>query len=184
MVNTRNSTRSSSVDPDSPIKSKSPRNNQVSKPSSKKTTAATTPTTWSHTPTILTLTWMAISLPLVCWDTGYVLGRPHTMKGGAWHLPFYAPYDLYGRIDHVYGWKAFDAKNGFTAAQGALNVVETIMYALYMYLYFSRGKVEQTAGKGGVAARRRIDGRSGALACLIGFSAAVMTLSKTVLYGE
>lgn len=117
---------------------------------------------------------MGVSLPLVIWDTGYVLGRPHTMEGGAAHWPLWLPYKLYGEIDHIYGWKAFHAKNGFTAAQGLLNVVETLMYAVYLWLWYSRGEAT-THG-------RVVTGRPGALAVLIGFSSAVMTLSKTFLY--
>ena len=118
---------------------------------------------------------MGVSLPLVAWDTGYVLGRPHTMEGGFAHWPLWLPYKLYGEVDHIYGWKAFRANNGFTAAQGLLNVVETLMYCAYLWLWYSRGRVNAS----GV---RVVSGRVGALAVLIGFSSAVMTLSKTVLY--
>jgi hypothetical protein len=88
------------------------------------------------------------------------------MEGGALHWPLYLPYRLYGTVDYVYGWKAVEAKYGFTGAQGFLNLVETLMYAAYLAMYF----------------RGRDSGSSGARAALIGFSAAVMTLSKTVLY--
>lgn len=127
---------------------------------------------WSHTPDTFTVVWLAVSLPLVCWDTVYVLGRPHTMEGGALHWPLWAPYKLYGEIDHVYGWKAFNAGNGFTAAQGLLNAVETAMYLWYFWL--TVGGRAKTAGDERVAAK----------ALLVGFSAAVMTLSKTALYCE
>lgn len=40
------------------------------------------PNLWYHAPDRLTLIWFAVSLPLVIWDTIYVLGRPHTMEGG------------------------------------------------------------------------------------------------------
>ncbi|KAI0025016.1 hypothetical protein F4780DRAFT_724070 [Xylariomycetidae sp. FL0641] len=130
---------------------------------------------WAHTPTRLTLLWLAVSLPLVVWDSGYVLGRPHTMEGGALHWPVWAPYKLYGAVDHVYGWPAFDAGRGFTAAQGALNVVETAMYLGYLWLY-------ARAGDSSSAGRKALVGRPAAVAVLLAFSAAVMTLSKTVLY--
>ncbi|POR32781.1 Uncharacterized protein TPAR_07030 [Tolypocladium paradoxum] len=97
------------------------------------------------------------------------------MEGGALHWPLWAPYGLYGRVDHVYGWKAFDARNGFTGAQAFLNLVESAMYAAYLWLYFARGVPD-------AARTRTVTGRAGAVAVLIGFSAAVMTLSKTVLY--
>ncbi|KAJ9129405.1 hypothetical protein NKR19_g10386, partial [Coniochaeta hoffmannii] len=80
---------------------------------------------WSHRPSPLTLLWLAVSLPLVAWDTAYVLLRPHTMPGGSLHWPLWVPYELYGRVDHVYGFKAWDSGMGFTAAQGMLNLVET-----------------------------------------------------------
>ncbi|KAI1393808.1 uncharacterized protein F4822DRAFT_386022 [Hypoxylon trugodes] len=131
---------------------------------------------WTHTPSHLTLLWFAISLPLVIWDSGYVLLRPLTMEGGSLHWPLYVPYKLYGEVDHVYGWKAFRAKSGFTSAQGLLNVVETGMYFVYLYVYFTAGKRQS-----GVSTKT-LSGRSAAVALLFAFSAAVMTLSKTVLY--
>ncbi|KJZ74955.1 hypothetical protein HIM_05686 [Hirsutella minnesotensis 3608] len=129
---------------------------------------------------------MAVSLPLVVWDTGYVLGRPHTMEGGRWHWPLYVPYKLYGTVDYVYGWRAFEMRNGFTAAQGFLNLVETLMYLAYLWLYYSApSSVSSDAAAAARPASPRtkaLRGRGGATALLIGFSAAVMTLSKTVLY--
>src|ERR1700744_2412581 len=58
---------------------------------------------WSHTTSLTTLVGLAVSLPLVMWDTGYVLGRPHTMIGGKLHEPIYTPYALYASIDYLYG---------------------------------------------------------------------------------
>lgn len=140
---------------------------------------------WSHTPTPVTLFWLLVSLPLVAWDTGYILLRPWTMPGGPLHWPLYVPYALYGKVDQVYGWKAFDARNGFASAQGSLNVIETVMYLVYVWLYFSRGRpVEGPAGAKKKKKKKVVGGRAGALAVVVGFSAAVMTLSKTVLYCE
>ncbi|SPO00988.1 uncharacterized protein DNG_03737 [Cephalotrichum gorgonifer] len=143
----------------------------VSTRSSSKRSSAGPDPTWSHKPTGLTLLWLAISLVLVAWDTGYVLLRPHTMEGGFLHEPIWVPYKLYGTIDHVYGWKAWDRGDGFTGAQGAMNLVETTMYLVYLWMW-RQGK--DTEG--------RITGRAGGLALLVGWAAAVMTLSKTVLY--
>lgn len=133
---------------------------------------------WRHTPSTTTLLWLAVSLPLVVWDTGYVFGRPHTMPGGNLHWPLWAPYELYGKVDHVYGFKSWESHSGFTGAQSALNTVESLMYVVYLWLVWRRADSRSTD----VAARRTLSGRDGALAVLIGFSAAVMTLSKTVLY--
>lgn len=132
-----------------------------------------------------------ISLPLVCWDAGYVLLRPLSMPGGKYHSPIWKPYALYGQVDYVYGWPAYEAKDGFTAAQTWVNVIETAMYMYYMYLVFTRGRQSTAQGRGApkkstvgfLGEQRYIDGKWGALAAVVGYSAAVMTVSKTVLYG-
>jgi hypothetical protein len=133
----------------------------------------TTPvaTGWSHVPTLATRIWLLVSLPLVLWDTGYVLGRPRTLPGGAWHAPLWTPYELYGRVDGIYSPAAWQRKEGFTGAQALLNVVETVLYLVYASMVW--GKASSGVG-----------GRQGGLAVMVGFAAAVMTLSKTVLYCE
>ncbi|KAI1037088.1 hypothetical protein LB503_008880 [Fusarium chuoi] len=78
------------------------------------------------------------------------------MPEGFLHWPLYVPYALYGEVDHVYGWKAFNAKNGFTAAQTALNVVETVMYLVYLYMLWTR------ADKSLDGTKRTLSGRDGA----------------------
>ncbi|KAK3368652.1 hypothetical protein B0H63DRAFT_78981 [Podospora didyma] len=151
---------------------------------------------WSHVPSTVTLLWLAVSLPLVVWDTGYVLLRPRTMPGGNLHWPLWVPYKLYGEVDHIYGFKQWNLGNGFTAAQGSLNVIETLMYLVYIGIWYRNAKPAPVTGKrlnghaaGGSAVTPRatvgrsvLTGRAAALAVLIGFSAAVMTVSKTVLY--
>ncbi|KAF4119313.1 Conserved hypothetical, protein [Geosmithia morbida] len=125
--------------------------------------------TWHHVPDNLTLIWLAVSLPLVTWDTLYIFGRPATMPGGSLHWPLWSPYALYGEVDHVYGWEAFNSQDGFTAAQGFLNIVETAMYLYYLVSVYGRGGW-------------KVEGEAAARTVLIGFAAAVMTLSKTALY--
>lgn len=145
---------------------------------------------WSHTPSHLTLFWLAVSLPLVLWDTGYVLLRPHSMPGGALHAPIWTPYELYGSVDHFYGWPAYNEQDGFTAAQSALNAVETLGYVVYLWIVWEYGRQEGSRGRGapepesvGALGRARtVRGRMAAWAVLVGFGAALMTLSKTVLY--
>ncbi|KAI1169773.1 hypothetical protein F4777DRAFT_169525 [Nemania sp. FL0916] len=137
---------------------------------------------FAHAPGTFTLLWLAVSLPLVAWDCGYVLLRPRTMAGGDLHWPLYTPYALYGEVDHVYGWKAFNAHSGFTGAQGLLNVLETLMYAYYAFVYFRDAVPLIYGGSAGASTKKVMVGRSGATAVLVAFSAAVMTLSKTVLY--
>ncbi|TAQ83802.1 hypothetical protein B7494_g7871 [Chlorociboria aeruginascens] len=145
---------------------------------------------WAHTPSSITLIWLFISLPLVAWDVGYCLLRPYSMPGGSLHWPLWTPYGLYGKVDYIYGWKAFNEKNGFTGAQSFMNVVESFMYVYYLYLMYAYGKPSTAHGRGApkpatakfLSQQRQLHGRYGAVAVLVGFSAALMTLAKTVLY--
>lgn len=147
---------------------------------------------WAHTPSNLTIVWLFISLPLVAWDAGYVMLRPHSMPGGSLHWPLWAPYELYGKVDYIYGWKAYNEHNGFTAAQTFLNIIESLMYVYYLYILYAFGKPAKAQGRGApktssigfLGEQRFVDGQQGAVAVLVAFSAAVMTVSKTVLYCE
>ncbi|EFX02034.1 hypothetical protein CMQ_2083 [Grosmannia clavigera kw1407] len=139
------------------------------------------PPLWSHSPSGLALFWLAVSLPLVIWDCGYVLLRPHSMPGGSLHWPIWQPYALYGEVDHVYGRRQWDAHDGFGAAQAVLNVVETALYLGYIGIW-SRCRKTDSTSDGVVQTVQTVGGRAGARALLMLFAAAVMTLSKTVLY--
>lgn len=148
---------------------------------------------WSHTPSNLTLIWLAISLPLVIWDTGYVLLRPYSMPGGSLHKPLWVPYGLYGTIDHVYGFKAYHAHEGWTAAQGSINALETLAYGVYLYIVYAVGQQEPRQGAGApdkstmgrfraLSESRTVYGQVAAAAVLIAYSTAFLTFWKTVLY--
>ncbi|ERF72623.1 hypothetical protein EPUS_05677 [Endocarpon pusillum Z07020] len=140
-------------------------------------------------PYSLTL-WLLFSLPLVLWDTLYVFFRPHTMPGGKFHSPIWTPYALYGTIDYVYGWPAWNEREGFTAAQASLNAVETVFYGYYLWVLWARARAPHGAGQrkdiawfvGASEEGRRKIVENGGVAVLLVFSGAVMTLSKTVLY--
>ena len=88
------------------------------------------------------------------------------------------------------GWKAFNEHNGFTSAQGTLNIIESLMYGYYLYILYTYGKQSKAQGRGAPKAsavgflgqQRFVDGKMGALAVLVAYSAALMTVSKTVLY--
>jgi len=145
---------------------------------------------WCHTVSNITIAWLSVSMPLVFWDTLYILLRPHTMKGGALQWPIWKPYEIYAAIDLVYGQPGWDNKDGFGGAQGVLNAVELVLYALYALTIYNHS-LPAPAGTGiqvrkGVSAwlsgGRKVRGNSGNRALIIGFAAAVMTLSKTVLY--
>ncbi|EKM77576.1 hypothetical protein AGABI1DRAFT_101621 [Agaricus bisporus var. burnettii JB137-S8] len=101
--------------------------------------------------------WFILSAPVVLWDAGYCFMRPRSMKGGDLHW-IWRPYELY---QVVYGLPGLEQNNGFTNAQSFMNVVETILNLVYIYL---------------------AHGVQSPSAPVVGLSAVVMTLAKTVLY--
>jgi hypothetical protein len=114
------------------------------------------------------------------------------MPGGRYHSPIWTPYALYGTIDYVYGWPAWNERAGFTAAQASLNAVETVMYGYYLVALWTKARAPRKGGPKkdigwfiGVSQegrRKVVDGAS--LAVISLFAAAVMTVSKTILYCE
>jgi hypothetical protein len=82
------------------------------------------------------------------------------MKGGDLHW-IWEPYGLYQEIDYIYGMPSLLSGNGFTNAQSLLNIIETLLNIVYLYL----AHIAQWPP-----------------APIIGFGAALMTLSKTFLY--
>ncbi|EAW08159.1 uncharacterized protein ACLA_028840 [Aspergillus clavatus NRRL 1] len=148
---------------------------------------------WVHTPSTTITLWLLVSVPLVVWDSGYVLLRPHSMPGNKLHSPIWTPYALYGSIDYIYGWPSFDAGNGFTAAQTVLNLVETAAYLYYLFIIYKYGISTTPTGRGSqhkthkgflwmLTGGKVVSGRTGAIALLVAYSASIMTLSKTILY--
>ena len=81
----------------------------------------------------------------------------------------------------MYGFKQWEFGNGFTGAQGMMNLIESLMYAVYVWIWYTKGQGRMVQGRGKV---KSVGGRAGGVAAVVGFSAAVMTLSKTVLYCE
>jgi len=145
--------------------------------------------TYSHKIAPLLIIWLFVSLPLVTWDTGYMLMRPHTMPGGKLHSPIWTPYALYGTVDYVYGWPAWDSHVGFSAAQSSLNAVENVLYIYYLATIIRNGAQDffkaRTFGEFLVGSKSNtVSGPGVAKAVLVLFAAAVMTLSKSVLYCE
>ncbi len=133
--------------------------------------------------------WLYVSLPLVLWDTSYIALRPHSMPGGKFHSPIWKLYALYGTVDYVYGWPAWDGHVGFTAAQASLNAVETIMYVYYLIAVWKNAsgnllKAQNIKGFLLGEEQNSVRGPGVAKAVLYLFSASVMTVSKTVLYCE
>lgn len=108
------------------------------------------------------------------------------MPGGKIHTPIWSPYAIYCTVDYFYGWPALEANDGFTGAQGIMNIVETVMYLVYLWIVYAYGFPESDkSGRGApkaILGRRKIVGKEAGLAVLILWSAAVMTVSKTLLY--
>ncbi|TRM58478.1 hypothetical protein BD626DRAFT_183122 [Schizophyllum amplum] len=123
--------------------------------SSSRTT--TIPTMAPHTWISL---WFLLTAPVIAWDATYLFFRPRSMAGGDLHW-IWKPYEIYQEIDWIYGVKAVEEGDGFPAAQAFLNVIETLLNLVYLYL----AHVTPSPS-----------------APLIGFCAATMTLWKTVLY--
>ena len=117
------------------------------------------------------------------------------MPGGALHGPVWTPYKLYGEVDYIYGWPAWEGRNGFTAAQAVLNLLETAAYAWYLVVVLRNGRGtggERVEGRGAPniglvgwwGEARVVTGKGVPEAVLLAFAASVMTVSKTVLYCE
>ena len=90
----------------------------------------------------------------------------------------------------MYGFPAWEDKNGFTAAQASMNVVETAVYLVYLYIVGAHG-VENTKvqGRGAFSSSwwgraRVLGGPAAGAACLAGLAGSLMTMSKTMLYGK
>jgi hypothetical protein len=140
---------------------------------------------YAHVIDPFTILWLFVSLVLVQWDTGYIFLRPWSMPGGGVHSPIWTPYALYGTVDYIYGWPAFNNGVGFTAAQGALNVVESSMYFYYLYQLLRNGSGTGWYRVWDVNSWKSptvVQGDGMARAVLVCFAAATMTVSKTVLY--
>ncbi|GAA6061175.1 hypothetical protein JCM10212_002388 [Sporobolomyces blumeae] len=103
--------------------------------------------------------WFLVSSVLVAWDIGFVLNRPRSFKGGDLHW-WWSPYALYEVVDLVYSPGAFSRRDGFNAAQTYMNIVETFLNLTFLVS----------------------SARKSPVAILVGFTAVLMTASKTVLY--
>jgi len=104
--------------------------------------------------------WFLLTTPIILWDASYVFMRPRSFEGGDLHW-LWKPYAIYQNVDLVYGVKAFEAGDGFNGAQSFMNIIETACNLYYLYLAHIAGSQS---------------------AAVVGFGAATMTLSKTVLY--
>ncbi|RPA94953.1 hypothetical protein L873DRAFT_1775255 [Choiromyces venosus 120613-1] len=116
----------------------------------------------SRNPPKVILLWLLLSTPVVLYDAAFILLRPHTFTPNP--LSFlWRGHNFYATVDYVYSAHALSEQDGFPAAQSFMNLIESALNILYLYLYSSTGA-----------------GSAGGL--VVGFAAVVMTLSKTMLY--
>lgn len=83
--------------------------------------------------------------------------------------------DDWASTDHIYGEHAWQEKEGFTAAQGAISMLEATLCMWCFVIAWRWGRGEMEGGLGGKPAARVVLVRSGA-----GF----VTATKTSLYCE
>ncbi|KAK7023141.1 hypothetical protein R3P38DRAFT_2957741 [Favolaschia claudopus] len=123
--------------------------------------APASPHSTTRTMTVKTYSWISlwflITAPVIAWDVGYCFMRPRSMEGGDLHW-LWSPYSIYQR---VYGIPALEEGDGFTNAQSLMNVLETLLNLFYLYTAHVSAWPP---------------------APLIGFTAASLTLAKTILY--
>lgn len=117
-----------------------------------------------HRPRTLVSAWLLLSSFVVAWDVGYILLRPRSMLGGDLHW-IWSPYSLYMNVDYIYGLPSWNTKDGFPAAQSLMNVGESILNLLYIYLVHVKATPASLA-----------------VAPIYALVAVTMTLSKTILY--
>jgi hypothetical protein len=134
---------------------------------------------WTHTPRLPILCWVVFAFPFTIWDTAYIFLRPHTLPGHKWHAPIFTPYSDYAAVDRVYGELAWLEKDGFTAAQGVINMTEVTLYAVYFWIVMTRGNKSAVTG-----GKRIVGGASAGLAVALGLIAGSVTATKTALYCE
>ncbi|KAI9679762.1 MAG: hypothetical protein M1817_004776 [Caeruleum heppii] len=203
MVSTRHHPRDfpppSTPSPSTPSKNTHSNNTTTNRSSARSSRRRSSSAAWSHTPSHLTLIWLLFSVPLVLWDTAYVFLRPHSMTHGALHWPLFVPYKLYATVDYIYGLPAWEEGNGFTMAQAVVNLLESSVYAAYLWIVWRAGRESAKVGRGApgrelvtrigggetagwLRAAREVTGRDAAWACVLGFGGSLATVCKTVLY--
>ncbi|KAF9269725.1 hypothetical protein L218DRAFT_850497 [Marasmius fiardii PR-910] len=105
--------------------------------------------------------WFLVTFPVIFWDVGFCFMRPRSFEGGDLHW-YWTPYKIYQNVPfQVYGVEAFKRGDGFTNAQSFLNILENLLNGVYLYTAHVAKWPPAT---------------------LVGFTAAALTLAKTVLY--
>jgi len=99
--------------------------------------------------------WLVVSSLIVFWDTGFVLTRPRSMKGGDLFWLF-EPYDTYIQVDKLYK----KINDSFVVSQSLMNLVENSVNIATLTLHFKNHPASLVVGIFGLT----------------------LTLGKTILY--
>lgn len=128
------------------------------------------------------LAWIFASPVIVLWDAAYVLLRPITMPGGPIHRPMWVPYELYSRVDYLYGFPGLERGDGIVAAYAVMNLLESCLYLWSAWKIFHDGAVSQHL-EGVCIQERYIDGHMGSKVVVLIFATSLVVCVQTVLYG-
>ena len=126
---------------------------------------------------------MFISPIIVLWDVAYVLLRPLSMSGGSLHRPLWIPYELYGKVDYLYGIPALERGDGLVSAFAIINFVESILYVWCAWKLYRESKTS-LAHKGSRLLKRYFEGRVGNKVLLVMFATSLTVCTKTIFYGK
>ncbi len=130
---------------------------------------------WPHTPRIPILIWCLWIFPFTLWDTLYLALRPYSLRGGMWNEPYFgSTFNSWAAVDQIYGLKGWEEKDGWVLAQSAMNMLEAVLCITYVWIVWSRGT-------GGLWSKK-LSGRAGGMACLVGFGAGAVTWVKSAMY--
>jgi hypothetical protein len=129
------------------------------------------------------LVWVFVSPLVVLWDVAYVLLRPHSMPGGPIHRPLWIPYEIYGRVDYLYGIPGLERGDGLVAAFAVINFLESTLYLWCAWKLFSESKISQY-DEGAWFQERYIEGCMGNKVLLVMFATSLTVCTKTILYGK
>lgn len=128
-----------------------------------------------HQPRLEVIIWACCTFPFTVGNTAYIFLRPHSLPGHKWHDPIFHPIAQWAAIDHLYGEQGWIQHEGFTAAQGVINMLEVMMLMTYAFIVHFNAW-------GGIFRERPIGGKWAARAMVVGFGTGVVTATKTALY--
>ncbi|KAF1978026.1 hypothetical protein BU23DRAFT_362941, partial [Bimuria novae-zelandiae CBS 107.79] len=70
----------------------------------------------------------AYAFPFRLWNAAYIFLRAHAFPHSKWRQPLFEPMVPWATVDCIYGEPSWQNNEGFTAAQGVINLIEVPMY--------------------------------------------------------